>query len=144
VSIAAPGAIWRIIEALRRPIDRPIGPIHLTTADADWLQTLLLSIAAEHKPREGYPGDATKINAYVWVALDVAMRLSKSNPMKVVCDAVAQEWGIKERQVERWEAKARETAKQLLSTGNEATLARMVQYQRDAFLKKATKKAASR
>jgi hypothetical protein len=143
VSIAAPGAIWRIIEALRRPIDRPIGPIHLTTADADWLQTLLLSIAAEHKPREGNPGNATKINAYVWVALDVAMRLSE-NPMKAVCDDVAQEWGITKRQVERWETTARETAKQLLSTGNGATLARMVEYQRDAFLKKATKKAASR
>jgi hypothetical protein len=136
VSIPAPGVIWRIIEAVSRPIDQPVGPIHLDTADADWLHNHLLAIVTEPTPRTG---KRSRNNHYVWVALDVALRLpeSKGSP-KVAYFAVAKDWGATEKQVGRWETIARETATPMLKKFDRAVLARLVKHNRDVYLKKST------
>ena len=135
MSLPEPGVIWRLIAALNRPADQPIGPIHLTSADADWLCDHLLSIAAP-PPRRGRK---SRNDHFVWAALDVALRLPASQySLKAAWDAVAVDWKTTDDKIEHWESEARDAARDLLKTGNSRVLERMVKHHRDAYLKKST------
>jgi hypothetical protein len=137
MSIPAPGYIWRIIEAVSRPIDQPIGPIHLDTADADWLRDHLLELAAAIPPRKGRP--SALMDCAVWIALDVALRI-QHQPLapKQAHHAVATDWGLPDdggdRHVEEMERAARSEAEKFLHQIDHVRLAALVKTNRSNFL----------
>jgi len=136
MSIPAPGYLWRLIDALHRPINQPIGPIQLDTADADWLYEHLLTIATKPPVREGAP---SRNNHCIWVAVHVQMlRLAQrgKKPWKVAYSDAAEFWGVKEKQVEEWERKLRGDAKRLIATAGYEPIARLIKRNRDVYQKK--------
>jgi hypothetical protein len=143
VSIPAPGVIWRIIEAVSRPIDQPVGPIHLDTADADWLHAHLMDIAMKPTPL-GPGAPAENPNHYIWVAVDVNMRLltqiTKKPSLKVALFDVANFWQMKRRDVEECERAVRDVAKRLVTTTNYGRLAKLIKLNRDNYLARANRK----
>lgn len=133
MSVPAPGVVWRLIDALHRPIDQPRGPIELDLADGDWLYEHLLELATKPPVREGKP---PRINHCLWVAVHVHMIRAADRakkPRKVAYGEAAEFWGITEKQVEEWERKLRAEAERTVATVEPKALARLIKRNRDVY-----------